>query len=498
MGTRSSKTNKPLIICSVILLVTLCIAGGLFIFGKVYYAGHWYAGTYINEMDVSGMSLEEAKKEMAKELEIFQLTVSGRDDSSVVIRKEDIDLTIAYDSQFQETFEKQHEKLFLGGGKRYTVTYDVTYDEGKLADLLNQSDMVMGGQGHVIVEPKSATVKYSAEKKQYECIPEENGNTVIPENLLKAVKMSLSQADTELDISGEDNSQEVYQEPEVHSDDEILQKELALCNNAALRYIVWNMGQGMKEKITPVQIAKWISCKNGKIQYDNKAVSAWVEKLCLKYKTVGMDRQVKMHNGKTVTVSGGDYGWRLDYEGTVKQAKKALKKVIDEADTQAYIDDPSSENRKPLVLNQKVKYVSTAFQKDYTNLANDYDEQNHTEISLSKQMVYIIRDGKVAFSCKCISGKPVQGRETQKGAWFIKEHNEKRTLVGEDYETPVDWWVRITWTGTGFHSAPWQSWSRWSETRYITNGSHGCLNLAPEDAKKVYEMTKYMEAVFIY
>lgn len=498
MGTRISKRNKPLIVCGVILLVTLCIAGGLFVFGKTYYGGHWYAGTYINEMDVSGKSLEEAKGEMAKTLEGYQLTISGRGGNSVVVRKEDIDLKISYDRQFQETFDQQHRNLFLKGGDRYTVVFDVTYDENKLADLLNESQLVTGEGGHTIVEPKSAAVRYSAEKKQYECIPEENGNMVIPEKLLQAAAEALSQADTDLDISGEDNSREVYQEPEVRSDDEILQKELTLCNNAALRFIVWNMGQGMKERITPAQIAKWISCRNGKIRYNDQAIADWVEDFCLKYKTVGVNRQVKMHNGKTVTVSGGDYGWRLDYEGTVKQTKKALKTAIDQADTQAYIDEPSSEHRKPLVLNQKVKYVSTAFQKDYTNFSNDYDEQNHTEISLSKQMVYIIRDGKVAFSCRCISGKPVPGRETQKGAWFIKEHNEKRTLIGEDYETPVDWWVRITWTGTGFHSAPWQSWSSWSETRYITNGSHGCLNLAPEDAKKVYEMTKYMEAVFIY
>ena len=113
-------------------------------------------------------------------------------------------------------------------------------------------------------------------------------------------------------------------------------------------------------------------------------------------------------------------------------------------------------------------------------------------------MVYVFRKGKVAYSCKCISGLPVEGRSTPTGAYFIKEHNTHRVLKGDNYETPVDNWVRITWSGTGFHSAPWQRWSSWTKNYYKVRGSHGCLNLEPSVSKQIYDMVQYREAVFIH
>ena len=188
----------------------------------------------------------------------------------------------------------------------------------------------------------------------------------------------------------------------------------------------------------------------------------------------------------------------MDYEKTLSQALKALKKPIDASLTEAYINDAGTDNQEALTIKCKVEYLNTAFQKDYNNFAVDWDTQNYTEISLADQMVYVFRNGKVAYSCKTISGKPVEGRSTPTGAYFIKEHNTHRVFKGENYETPVDSWVRITWSGTGFHAAPWQSWSSWTKDYYKVRGSHGCLNLEPSVAKKIYDMVKYREAVFIH
>ena len=164
----------------------------------------------------------------------------------------------------------------------------------------------------------------------------------------------------------------------------------------------------------------------------------------------------------------------------------------------AFQENPSKENQTALTLKRKTKFANTAFQMDLEDKTNDWDTENFTEISLKDQKVYVWRDGKVVFKCETISGKPVEGRQTRTGMYFIKEHQPYRVLVGDDYRTPVTNWVRIMWTGTGFHAAPWQPWSRWSKDFYKTRGSHGCLNLSPENSKKIYDLTKYQEAVFIY
>ena len=53
-------------------------------------------------------------------------------------------------------------------------------------------------------------------------------------------------------------------------------------------------------------------------------MAQWVEKFCLKYKTVGKTRKFKSHTGEVLEVSGGDYGWQIDYSQTVDQVYKAL------------------------------------------------------------------------------------------------------------------------------------------------------------------------------
>ena len=502
----SGKSHSVLLkIMGITAAVAIIIVGGTMLYFNIYYNNRWYKNTYINDVDVSGQTLEESKKTILSKLEGYGLTISGRDEGKLTISGNDIDFELKINKEFDELFDNAHDSSPLFSGKNeLTVNYDVDYDEEKLEKLVKKSDMVSGSEDYEIVKPKSAYVKYSSEKLQYECQKEVMGNTIIKSALLAGVKDALSKGETTLDINDTAEKpsshvvKDIYKAPKVTSDSPELQKQLAACNSTALRFVVWNMGKGVTEQITPKEISSWIRYREGKVKYDWDAVSDWVEEFCKKYKTVGIDRKVKMHNGKTVTVKGGDYGWQIDYEKTLKQAKKALQADVDKQAIEAYIQNPSEENKAALTSRRKVQYANTAYRKDYEDFQYDWDPKNYIEISLSKQKVYVIRDGKVKFSCRTISGRPTPERATKKGAYFIKEHDRFRILKGDDYRTPVNNWVRITWSGTGFHSATWQPWSRWTKDFYKTRGSHGCLNLSMEDSEKIYKLAQYREAVFIY
>lgn len=500
------KSRNPLL-----RAVRITIAIGIFILCAValchhiYYSGRWYKNTYINDVDVSGQTLEDSKKIVLSKLEGYGLTVIGRDGGKLTISGDDIDYKFKINKKFDELFDEVHKKSHIFSKKdELAVNYDVEYDEEKLAKLIKKSDLVKGSDDYKINRPKSASVKYSSDKLQFVCVKEQMGNTIIKSRLTEGIKDALSKAETTLDINdtaenpSEHVLEDVYKAPRFTSDSPELQDRLKASNSKALRFISWNMGKGVTEQITPTEISSWISYRDGKIKYDWNAVSDWVEKFCQKYKTVGKDRKVKMHNGKTVTVKGGDYGWQLDYEKTLKQVKKALQAGIDQDKIDAYIDDPSEENKAALTSKRKVQYANTAYRKDFDGSGIDWDPKNYIEVSLSKQKIYVIRNGKVKFSCRTISGRPTPERATKKGAYFIKEHRPAKVLKGEDYETPVKNWVRITWSGTGFHSATWQPWSRWTKDFYKIRGSHGCLNLSLADSLQIYKLTKYREAVFIY
>lgn len=490
-----------------ILIVAILSFAAYLLYQKIYYGSRWYQGTIVNDVDLSGQTLEESKETIRSLHQNYVLRISGRDDGSMEIVGEDINYDFGISSDFDALFDRQHEAIQIIPQKNeyQDIEYTVSYDEKKLKKILQESKLVQGSNDYQIVKPVSAHVEFSQEEQKYVLVEEILGNKLILDDFIEAVDHVLCQARTEMDLTDSDHVS-VYKAPKVLSNDEELQKELQAYNYAALRYIVWNMEDGVQEQITPVELSQWIRYDNGSVKYDNDAIQKWVESFCLKYKTVGRNRKITSHNGKQVEIPGGDYGWQLNYEETLKQAKKAVKVSIDSEAVDAYLENPTEENRKALTLKRKVQYANKAFQMDYLKegqsgndfYPQDWDTENYTEVCLEHQKVYVFRKGKVKFSCKCITGRPVEGRTTPLGAFFVKEHKEDNVLTGEDYETPVKNWVRITWSGTGFHSATWQPWSRWTKDLYKTKGSHGCVNLSLEDSKKIYDLVPYREAVFIH
>ncbi|MBB5957590.1 lipoprotein-anchoring transpeptidase ErfK/SrfK [Saccharothrix tamanrassetensis] len=60
------------------------------------------------------------------------------------------------------------------------------------------------------------------------------------------------------------------------------------------------------------------------------------------------------------------------------------------------------------------------------------------------------------------------------------------------YVTPVDWATRMSNSGIFFHSAPWSVGDQGNR-----NVSHGCLNLSPENAKWVFDLSKPGDVVIV-
>lgn len=499
--TKTSTIRNLKLIWALGITLTLAalIVAGVLIYKNIYYMNRWYQNTTINGIDVSGQTLDESKETIIQSHTNYKLVINARENGSFTITADSIHYRFEISSDFDALYEEQHtlSPLFSTQNK-YTINYDVTYDRTVLSELVAHSELITGGRTYPITNPKSATVLYSQANQQYICVKEVTGNKIILNNFMTAIENSLKKADAILDITDEETYPKIYKAPKLTSDSEELQTALKLSNYAALRFITWNIGEGVKEQITPTEISQWITYKNGKIKYDNDAISDWVEAFCLKYKTVGNTRTIKSHNGKKVKIKGGDYGWQLNYAKTLKQTKNALKKELDPNLTEAYITDPTAANKKALTIKKEVIYANTAYQMNYKNPVNDWDQKNYIEISIKKQKVYVFRKGKVVFSCRCITGRPIKDRKTPTGAYYIKEHRREYTLTGADYSTPVKNWVRITWSGTGFHPATWQPWSSWTKDMYKTRGSHGCINLSVEDAAKIYKLTSYREAVFIH
>ena len=101
----------------------------------------------------------------------------------------------------------------------------------------------------------------------------------------------------------------------------------------------------------------------------------------------------------------------------------------------------------------------------------------------------VTRNGQVVRVLKASMGKPT--RETRNGVDLVLEKDSTVVMNSDtvglpgEYKTKVDWAVRLTYSGTFTHSAPWSV-----ADQGVRNVSHGCVNLAPADAKWFYDLVK--------
>ena len=95
--------------------------------------------------------------------------------------------------------------------------------------------------------------------------------------------------------------------------------------------------------------------------------------------------------------------------------------------------------------------------------------------------------------CDVVTGAPEESKATPAGVYYISEKQSPSVLIGEiqadgnpEYEQEVDYWMRVTQSGIGFHDADWQP--AFGGDLYLSRGSHGCINMSKYDAQTLYSM----------
>jgi lipoprotein-anchoring transpeptidase ErfK/SrfK len=102
-----------------------------------------------------------------------------------------------------------------------------------------------------------------------------------------------------------------------------------------------------------------------------------------------------------------------------------------------------------------------------------------------KTQIYV--GGKLTYTWPISTGKTTT--PTPDGTYLtVQKGNPVRMIGGTKgkpgyYNELVNWAVRFTYSGDYYHSAPWSV-----VNQGVSNVSHGCVNLAPADAKTYYNM----------
>ena len=135
---------------------------------------------------------------------------------------------------------------------------------------------------------------------------------------------------------------------------------------------------------------------------------------------------------------------------------------------------------------------------DFVAQTEIYDREvgdTYVEVSLDDQHMWFIVDGDVYLDSDCVTGN-YGTADTPKGFFEVNNKVSPCTLKGDDYTSYVTYWMPFIGGGWGLHDADWRS--SFGGSIYKGNGSHGCVNLPYDIAKKLYAHTEEGTPVIVY
>ena len=452
----------PVAIAAGVLIITAIVIA-------VYSSGHFARGTKVNGIDVSGMSVKQLQKRIGEysiNVKERKIDEKSRDESffEETIKGRDIGLAVGDAQPLYDILKDQgFIKFFAGDKKDYEISHTLSYDKDLLA---KEVSTLKGASATDGTEAVSASIAEYTEGKGYEIVSEQQGDILDEQATCEAIEKAVASLKESVDLSKE----KAYKKPEFTSESDVLKDAVETLNRYVSTEITYKFGDDTVV-LDGTRINKWIKIKkDNTVKLRRNKVEKFVQELHRKYDTVFTNRKFKTAYGDTVTVYGGDYGWWMN---TVKETDKLVK----------LIQKGAVKERTPEYRQTAVSYGD----KDYGD--------TYAEVDLSGQHVFVVKDGKVVFDTACVTGNESQGHATPAGTYGITYKQRNATLRGENYETPVSYWMPFN-GGIGFHDAYWRS--RFGGTLYRTGGSHGCVNLPPSSAKKIYSLVEQGTPVICY
>ena len=438
---------------------------GIYIAVAIYFGFHFYEDTEIYGIDCIQQTADTVKIEVAKRLGDYRLEIRKRGGESEYLTAEQIKLAFVDDSSINRMLKAQKSFLWpvmilLKRSNAADVAF--SYDRDAAMQAFSELDCM---NPLYVTAPEDAYVKTT--DTGFEVEPEVMGTTLDAEKAEQALVDALDAGQSVLSL--EDAG--CYVNPKRYSDDATLLEEAKKKSALAKAYITYDFGD-RKEVVNAPLIADWIVTRaDGEYVIDEVAVTDYVESLAAKYDTFGLTREFYTSLGTTVTLNGGDYGWCMDQDATVVALLNAL------ADGYQGTMEP--------------EYLYTAKSRDTNDIGDTY-----VEICISQQRMWCYQYGTCIVDTPVVTGNPNKGNATPSGGvWAIDAMKQNAILVGEGYQSPVDFWMPFN-GDVGIHDM--QTRAYFGGTIYLTNGSHGCVNTPYEQAQTIFNTVSVGTPVIVY
>lgn len=436
-----------------------------------FFQDHFLFHTFINEQDFSCKTKEEARAFFAEQAEAYTLEIVESGGKTERIQGKEISMDWDDNLKLDYILDKQNAfawPLEFFKEKSEDIVFRVSCDEAALSKKVEHLDAVTKEP----TPPQSAYPKFDGNAFVIE--PEIYGTALNSETLKEKTLQFVLNLEETMDLQEEG----FYEKPKYTTESEEMIQVCKKLNDYCRASVTYEMD-------TPVVVDKtlistWLSVDdNLNVILDEAAVRNWILEFDARYDTLGSTRPLTTPTGKATEVSGGTYGWSINED----EEFAALLNSI----------------RNGEVLTRAVSYGQTAASHAPQDWGNTF-----LEVDLTTQHMWYLRDGAVVFESDVVTGSTPSGMGTPAGVYTILEKLSPTILVGNivpatgkpEYRTPVDFWMRVTYSGIGFHDATWQP--AFGGDVYLWNGSHGCINMPYYNAQELYSIIEVGLPVVIH
>ncbi|MTK13728.1 MAG: peptidoglycan-binding protein, partial [Clostridiaceae bacterium] len=194
--TEKEKNKRSKVIIGII--ISICAVLIVYFSMATYFMNHFYFGSEINCINVSGKTVEEVKAQMVDELQNYTLNIKERDGKSEEIRGSDIGIKYNSGGEYKSFKDKQNPfnwVLAAFNSEDSKMTDELSYDTKLLKERV---DKLSCFQTNNIIEPKNPSFKYA--DKGYIIVNEINGNKVNKDILYDYVAKAILKGETTVDL----------------------------------------------------------------------------------------------------------------------------------------------------------------------------------------------------------------------------------------------------------------------------------------------------------
>lgn len=450
--------RKSIMITAGAALFGMAAASIWYIHGYHTYEFTFLPKTTVNGKDVSGLSISQAEKEIQTSLP--DITVHYLDDTETIPAKS-LNAASSYQSGLKNAFAEQKHSLWFLASLRpssFEVTPSFYYDTSHLDELARSFSWAKEYE-----EPADARIIY--QEGMFQIQKEIEGTKPDIAGMEQTISSAIQNGIYDIDVS------KCRDLPKITEEDLSLTDQMRALNERD--EITVDIGGEKSCTITKEEFQNAILWDGTTISLDDAEVDAILSSLKDESETLGKERQFTTHDGETVTVGGSakdDFGYDMQEEETKQSLSDAL-----------------TSGASSFAVSWKQKGNVRTDENDFGT--------TYAEVSILDQHVWYYKNGECVFDSDTVTGLPALGGTTP-GVFHILYKQSPSVLRGENYATPVTYWMPFTYTGTGFHDASWRS--KFGGTLYLTTGSHGCCNLPPEKAKELYGMIQAGDPVIVY